>query len=128
MKIEKLMFKVGLIVLVSVVAFAGVRPQQEWRPTKAWLQKHPRYFWQPANGFVESKETAIAIGTAVLTQILGRKAVIDAGKLDAVRIDDVWVVFSQPPVDEKGNLAAGGIVTVQIDNTTGTIINLTQSL
>lgn len=93
--------------------------QGRWVPDQAWLQEG-----RPLNigkGFVTKKQTALAIGRAVIDEKYGKEIRKQDEPYDAKRIGDVWVVYGYFP--QPGQLK-GGTITAQISATTGTVINV----
>jgi hypothetical protein len=110
----------------AVATMVGVCAQQRWEPSKEWLKEH-RFLGRPEDGFVTKRETAIAVGRAVIRDAFDDRYVKALEPLGAKRFGDVWVVYSFSPrrAPKENELPlTGGVTTVEISASTGTVINL----
>ena len=101
------------------IALLAAGTQDRWVPDLEWL-KYQRPLNRPLGGFVTKKDTAIAIGRAIIDETLGEKVRKGEEPLAAKRFGDVWVVYGNKKVYDLG-----GTVTVQLSASTGTVINVT---
>ena len=75
--------------------------------------------YQPVDGFVPDKATAIAIAVAVWVPVYGEKNIVEEAPYKASLKNNRWTVTGTLP---KG--AVGGIATAVIDKMTGQIIKM----
>ena len=113
------MSKTLLLALASLPLLLG-GTQARRVPDASWFAT-PRFLHHPRGGYVTRKETAIAIGKAVLADAYGPGVVARNGPFDAKRFGDVWLVYSFVPA---GPELVGGYA-VEISASTGTIVNTT---
>ena len=111
---------IGAILALQAAMFV----QQAWHPTKEWFQR-PRISQKPVGGYVRTSETAIQIGRAIITDAFGKRFAKDLEPLRAKEIDGVWIVYSHFEArSPTGELRTGGVTTVQISRTSGSILSL----
>lgn len=118
-----------LLILLLISAFKSQSKAHRWIPSESWFNE-PRLYERPKAGFVPNKEAAIAIGRTVMIGAYGKKFVKGLEPLGAKLFGDVWVVYSyfEPEGTTLGGkvlLAKGGVTTVEISKTSGSILNLT---
>lgn len=107
-----------ILSLMLIIGLPGLPVQTRWTPDESWLRSpHPRN--RPKDGFVTKKETAIAIGRAIIEERYGAKFLDEQGPYDAKRFKDTWVVYGFKPV-----YLTGGTVNVLVSAKTGAVLNV----
>lgn len=106
--------------IIACVAAQGVKAKR-WEPTADWFQE-ARIYERPKAGYVGSKETAISIGRAVIQGAYGKVFAKGSEPLNAKLFGDVWVVYSYFPMEDP--IPVGGVTTVEISKTSGSILSL----
>lgn len=95
--------------------------QTRWIPDKEWMRDLPRHGY-PKNGYIPKRENAIRIGREFLKAYFGDKITKQAEPLDAVLIDDTWVVYGYLPLSRLPDvIVRGGTITVQLSKETGQV-------
>jgi hypothetical protein len=112
----------ALMCIVGAVALGVAQVHDRWTPTEDWF-KEARIYERPKGGYVRNKDTAIAIGRAVMVDAYRSGFVAQLEPLDAKLFGDVWVVYSY---SRKGSgiPSAGGVTTVEISKTSGSILSM----
>jgi hypothetical protein len=112
--------RASIILLLTIAAIAVCRLQARWVPTEHWFAE-PRIYERPKKGYVPTKDVAIDVGRAVIRGAYGAKFGKELEPLDARLFGDVWVVYSYFPDD---GTVKGGVTTVEISKTSGSVLSL----
>src|SRR6266487_1644027 len=84
----------------------------------------PKHSFEPHEGYVPDKKTAISIAEAVLSPIYGEKLVKKERPYTATLTNGVWTVEGSLHKGVFGDLVSGGVAEVEISKADGCILRV----
>jgi hypothetical protein len=92
--------------------------------TLGWLQSSLAASDTAPLCYVPDEVTALAVGIAVLTSLVGQPVMDRMRPFNASLSGDTWLVYSSPrPADHSGQRITGGAIHIRIDRVSGRILD-----